>query len=106
VDFLKIKLIEYGFAAVAAPLAVLAVQLIKRYVSWVESLKEWPKRAFVTATVTVFVALGGVLGLDFGVTPDTESVDFLMNLDTNAIKVAIGSGLAFLLHALKKAVKK
>ena len=105
-DFLKTKLVEYGFAVIVAPLAVVAVQAIKHYVRWVENLKAWPKRAFVAVTVTVFVTLGGILGVDFGVSPDTDSITFLTDLDPQAIKVAIGSGLAFLLHALKKAAKK
>lgn len=105
-DFLKLKLVEYGFAFVVGPLAALIFQLLKRYSYWVDSLKEWPKRAFVTVTVAVFVALGSVTGVDFGATADTETLDFLANIDTTALKTALGAAVAFLLHWIRKSVKK
>ena len=105
-DFFKLKLVEYGFSFIVAPLAVLAVQLLKRYSYWLESLKAWPKRAFVAVTVAIFVIISQVTGVDFGVVADQDNVDFLANLDTNSIKVALGSGLAYALYALKKITKK
>lgn len=104
-DFFKLKLVEYGFALVAGPLAAIAVQLFKRYSYWLDSLSAWQKRAFVAVTVTVFTAIGAVTGVDFGITAGQDNVDFLSNLDTEAIKVALGSGLAYLLHAIKKMKK-
>lgn len=104
-DFIKLKLVEYGFAIVVAPMAALAFQLLKRYSKWVDDLPAWPKRAFVAVTVTVFMTLGAITGVDFGITPDTETVDFLTNIDTGTLKVLVSTGLAYLLHALKKTVK-
>ncbi|UOF81212.1 hypothetical protein [Caudoviricetes sp.] len=103
---LKLKLFEYGFALVAGPLAAIAVQLLKRYSFWLDSLSAWQKRAFVLVTVTVFTALGAATGADFGVVAGQENVDFLTTIDTEAIKVALGAGVAFLLHALKPKKKK
>lgn len=100
------KMVEYGFSFIVAPLAVVVVQFLKRYSYWLDSLTAWPKRAFVVATVTVFVIVGQVTGVDFGVVANQGNVDFLTELDTNAIKVALGAGLAYVIHALKKGMKK
>jgi len=105
-DFLKLKLAEYGFALVVGPLAAFVFQLLKRYSYWIDSLKAWPKRAFVTVTVAAFVAFGSLTGVDFGVTADAETLDFLANVDIAALKTALGAGAAFLLHWLHKSVKK
>lgn len=105
-DFLKIQLVEYGVSFLIAPLAVLVVQWFKKYSFWLDSLKAWPKRAFVAVTVSVFVAISNATGVDFGVTAGQESVDFLANLDVSVIKVALGSAAAFAIHAIKKAIKK
>lgn len=102
-DFIKIKLLEYGMAFIIAPLAVLFMQYLKKYSAWVEKQAAWTKRAFVTVTVMVFVVLGQVTGVDFGVTTDTESLDFLANVDLTAVKTILGAAVAFLIHALKKA---
>lgn len=104
-DFLKLKLVEYGFAIIVAPMAMLVFQLLKRYSSWVDSLPAWTKRAFVAVTVTMFLTIGAITGIDFGITPDTETLDFLSGIDTGTMKVLISSALAYLLHALKKTVK-
>lgn len=104
-DFLKIKLIEYGFAVIVAPVAAIVFQLLKRYSSWVDNLGEWPKRAFVAVTVFAFVALGQVTGVDFGVTAEAESLAFIQDIDAATIKVVLGSALAYLLHAVKKQLK-
>ncbi len=105
-EALKLKLVEYGFSFIVAPLAALAVQLFKRYSFWLDTLGAWQKRAFVVVTVTVFLALGQATGVDFGVVAGQSDVGFLTELDTNSIKVAIAAGFAFLLHALKKGLKK
>ena len=104
-DSIKLKLIEYGFSLVAAPLTFVVVQLFKRYSFWLDTLGAWQKRAFVVATVTAFVAIGAATGADFGVVAGQDNVDFLTNLDTGAIKVALGAGLAFLLHAIRGVLK-
>lgn len=100
-DFLKIKLVEYGFSIIVAPLAMYIFQLLKKYSYWVDALPVWTKRAFVTVTVVVFLAIGAVTGLDFGVAADTTTLDFLKDVDTAAIKTALAAGLAFLLHSMK-----
>lgn len=102
-DFIKIKLVEYGMAFVIAPLAVLFMQYLKKYSAWVDKQGPWIKRAFVTVTVMVFVLLGQVTGIDFGVTTDTTSLDFLADVDTTAMKTILGAAAAFFIHALKKA---
>jgi hypothetical protein len=104
-DFLKFKAVEYGMAFIIAPLAVIVMQALKRYSAWVDAQGPWIKRAFVTVTVFVFVLLAQVTGIDFGVTPGAESLEFLTDLDKNAIKTALGAATAFLIHALKKAGK-
>lgn len=103
-DFIKLKLVEYGMAFVIAPLAVIVVQALKRYSGWVESLPAWQKRVFVAATVLGFTALGHALGVDFGV--KGEDLGFLANLDQTTIETLLGSAVAFGIHALKKAAKK
>jgi small neutral amino acid transporter SnatA (MarC family) len=102
-DALKIKLMEYGMAFIIAPLAVLFMQYLKKYSAWVEKQAAWTKRAFVTVTVMVFVVLGQVTGVDFGITTETDSLDFLANIDLTAIKTILGAATALLIHALKKA---
>ena len=102
-DWMKLKLVEYGFALIVGPLAALTVQGLKGYLVWVDGLSAWQKRAFVAVTVTVFTILGQVTGVDFGLTG--QSLDPLQDLDVETVKVVLGSALAFGLHALKKAVK-
>jgi glucan phosphoethanolaminetransferase (alkaline phosphatase superfamily) len=104
-DFLKLKLVEYGMAFVIAPLAVLVVQWLKKYSVWVEKQGPWMKRSFVAVTVFVFAVLAQVTGVDFGVTTE-ESLTFLANIDHTTIETLLGTATAFLLHALKKAAKK
>lgn len=104
-DFIKIKLVEYGMAFIVAPLAVILVQLLKRYSVWVDQQGPWMKRSFVAVTVFVFSVLAQVTGIDFGVTAE-ESIGFLANIDATTIETLLGTATAFLLHALKKAAKK
>jgi hypothetical protein len=103
-DFIKLKLVEYGMAFVVAPLAVIIVQYLKKYSAWVESRAAWEKRVLVAATVLVFTALGHALGVNFGVNGD--NLDFLANVNQATIETVLGSATAFLIHALKKASKK
>lgn len=103
-DTIKLKLVEYGFAFVAGPLAALTVQALKSYLVWVDRLSPWQKRAFVMVTVTVFTLLGQVTGVDFGI--KDADLSGLAEVDTETIKVVIGSLFAMALHAAKKALKK
>jgi hypothetical protein len=103
-DFLKLKLVEYGMAFVVAPLAVVIVQMLKRYSSWVESRSAWEKRVLVGATVLGFTVAGHALGVDFGITGD--DLGFIANLDQTTIETILGSAVAFAIHALRKATKK
>ena len=103
-DFLKLKLVEYGMAFVIAPLAVIVVQALKRYSSWVDSRAAWQKRLLVAATVLGFTVAGHALGVDFGIKGD--DLGFLANLDQTTIETMLGSAVAFGIHALKKAQAK
>ena len=102
---LKLKLFEYGFALVAAPLAAVAVQLFKRYSAWLDSQSASVKRVAVVATVYVFLAIGKATGVDFGIEPGQTDTSFLTDLPVDAIKTALGAGVAFLLHSLKGVLK-
>jgi len=103
-DWFKIKAIEYGFALVVGPLAVVTVQGLKAYVAWVEQLSVWKKRAFVVVTVTVFTLLGQVTGVDFGLRGD--DITALASTDVEAIKVVLGSAFAMILHAASRPKKR
>lgn len=103
-DFLKLKLIEYGMAFVIAPLAVALMQAAKRYSFWVDSRSPWVKRALVAATVLAFTLLAHFTGVDFGVKGD--DLGFLANLDQTTIETLLGSLVAFAIHAVKKAQAK
>ena len=103
-DALKLKLVEYGFALIVGPLAALTVQALKSYLVWVDGLSVWQKRAFVMVTVTVFTLLGQVTGVDFGIKDGDLSA--LAAVDTEAIKVVLGTLMAMAMHAVKKALKK
>jgi len=103
-DFLKLKLVEYGMAFVIAPLAVVAVQALKRYSVWVEAQKPWVKRGVVIVTVFAFTAIGHWAGVDFGITGD--DLGSLATIDQTAIETVLGAAVAFGIHAAKKAAKK
>jgi len=103
-DFVKLKLVEYGMALVIAPLAVVAMQALKRYSAWVEEQNAWVKRVVVVATVFAFTAIGHWAGVDFGIVGD--DLGFLSTIDQTAIETVLGAAVAFGLHAAKKAVKK
>lgn len=100
-DFLKLKLVEYGMALVIAPLAVIVVQTLKRYSWWVDTRPAWQKRVLVAATVLAFTALAHATGIDFGVKGD--DLGFIATLDQTTIETLLGSALAFAIHAVKKA---
>ena len=103
-DFLKLKLVEYGMAFVIAPLAVLIVQYLKKYSLWVDTRSAWQKRVIVAVTVLGFTALAHVTGVDFGVKGD--DLGFLANLDQTTIETLLGSLVAFAIHAVQKAQAK
>lgn len=103
-DFLKLKLVEYGMALVIAPLAVIIMQGLKRYSSWVDAQGPWVKRVIVAATVLAFTVLAHYTGVDFGVKGD--DIGFLANLDQTTIETLLGSLVAFAIHAVKKAQSK
>jgi hypothetical protein len=103
-DFLKLKVVEYGMAFVIAPLAVIVMQALKRYSVWVDTQKPWVKRAVVIVTVFAFTALGHWAGVDFGITGD--DLGFLATIDQTAIETVLGAAVAFGIHAAKKAAKK
>ena len=103
-DWMKLKLVEYGMAFVIAPLAVVVVQALKRYSVWVEAQKPWVKRAVVIVTVFAFTAIGHWAGVDFGIVGD--DLGFLGTIDQTAIETVLGAAVAFGIHAAKKAAKK
>jgi hypothetical protein len=103
-EFLKLKLVEYGMAFVIAPLAVVVMQMLKRYSAWVDAQNAWVKRAFVLVTVFAFTVLAHRTGLNFGVIG--EDLSFLGTLDQATIETVLGAAAAYLLHALQKARTK
>lgn len=103
-DTLKLKALEIGLGWIIGPLALLAMQLLKKYVAWVESRDAWTKRALVVATSAVLTALGAALGVDFGVSEG--SISGLAMLEKETIVAVLGALVAMSLHALKSVVKK
>lgn len=103
-DFVKLKALEYGLAWLVGPLAMLAMQGLKRGVAAVELLPAWQKRTVVVFLATVFTVLGQVLGVDFGVTPD--SLEGLTAITHETAKIAVAAAIAFALHWAKRVVKK
>lgn len=103
-DVLKLKALEYAMAWLVGPLAMLAMQGLKRGVAAVDLLPAWQKRAVVVLLATGFTLLGQVLGVDFGVTPD--SLEGLTLITHDTAKIAVAAALAFALHGLKRVVKK
>lgn len=99
-SWFKMQAIELGMSFVIGPLAAVTMQLLKQLVGVVESMPAWQKRAVVVFLATVFTVLGQLLGVDFGVTP--ESISGLAALSEETVKVAIASAVAFGLHWLKK----
>jgi len=104
VEMLKLKALEIGLGWIIGPLALLTMQLLKRYVAWVESRDAWTKRALVVATSAVLTTLGAALGVDFGVADGTLSG--LAVLEKEAIVAGLGAVVAMGLHAVRGAVKK
>ena len=103
-DTLKVKMLEIGLGWVIGPLALLTMQLLKRYVSWVESRDAWTKRALVVATSAVLTALGAALGIDFGVADGTLSG--LAVLEKETIVAGLGALVAMGMHAVRGAIRK
>ena len=103
-ETLKLKALEIGLGWIIGPLAMLVMQGLKHYVAWVEKQPAWTKRAIVTATSVILTALGGVLGVDFGVGDGT--LNGLADLDKGAITAGLGALVAMALHALRGAVRK
>jgi len=103
-DFMKLKVIEYGIAWIVGPLAALTMQGLKHYVAWVDGLDVWKKRAFVVVTATVFTLLGQVMGVEFAI--NGNDISALAAVDQETVKVALASLLAMGLHWAKKALKK
>ena len=103
-DSLKLKALEIGLGWIVGPLALLAMQLLKRYVAWVESRDAWTKRALVVATSAVLTALGAALGVDFGVSDG--SISGLAMLEKETVVAGLGALVAMSLHALRSVVKK
>lgn len=99
-SWFKMQAIELGMSFVIGPLAAVTMQLLKQLVGVVEAMPAWQKRAVVVFLATVFTVLGQLLGVDFGVTP--ESISGLAALSEETLKVAIASAVAFGLHWLKK----
>lgn len=103
-ESLKLKALEIGLGWIIGPLALLAMQLLKRYVAWVESRDAWTKRALVVATSAVLTALGAALGVDFGVSDG--SISGLAVLEKETVVAGLGALVAMSLHALRGVVKK
>jgi hypothetical protein len=99
VDFLKLKVVEYGLSLVVAPLAMLAMQWLKVGVRQVEALPAWQKRGVVVAVAALFTALGNLAGVNFGVSG--ESVDGLATLPVATVETAIAALIAMALHWIK-----
>lgn len=104
-DWLKLKVLEYGFALIVAPLAYALIQWAKTYSGWVDSLSPWKKRSFVVVTATVLTILGGTIGVDFGVT-EANFASAMAALDVEAVKAALAAAGAMGLHAIRKASKQ
>jgi hypothetical protein len=104
VEMLKLKALEIGLGWIIGPLALLTMQLLKRYVAWVESRDAWTKRALVVATSAVLTALGAALGIDFGVSDG--SISGLGMLEKETVVAGLGAVVAMGLHAVRGAVKK
>jgi hypothetical protein len=104
VDTLKVKMLEIGLGWVIGPLALLTMQLLKRYVAWVESRDAWTKRALVVATSAVLTTLGAALGVDFGVSDG--SISGLGMLEKETIVAGLGAVVAMGMHAVRGALKK
>ena len=103
-DTLKVKMLEIGLGWIIGPLALVVMQLLKRYVAWVESRDAWTKRALVDATSAVLTALGAALGVDFGVSDG--SISGLGMLEKETIVAGLGALVAMGLHAVRGAAKK
>lgn len=103
-DTFKLKALEIGLGWIIGPLAMLAMQLLKRYVVWVESRDAWTKRALVVATSAVLTALGAALGVDFGVADGT--LNGLAVLEKETVVAGLGALVAMSLHALRGVMKK
>lgn len=103
-DTLKLKALEIGLGWIIGPLALLAMQMLKRYVNWVESRDAFTKRALVVATSVVLTTLGTALGVDFGVSDG--SITELATLEKGTLVSALGAIVAMSLHALRSVVKK
>lgn len=104
-DSLKLKALEIGLGWIIGPLAMLAMQMLKRYVNWVESRDAFTKRALVLATSVVLTTLGTTLGVDFGVTDDGSIIE-LATLEKGTLVSALGAIVAMSLHALRGVIKK
>lgn len=98
-DFIKLKVVEYGLSLVVAPLAMLAMQWLKVGVRQVDALPAWQKRGVVVAVAALFTALGHMAGVDFGVSG--ESIDGLETVPAATVETAIAAVIAMALHWIK-----
>lgn len=103
-DALKIKALEIGLGWLVGPLVLIVVQLLKRYVAWVESRDAWTKRALVVATSAAVTACGAALGVDLGV--NSTDMAGLAAIPAETLTAAVGAAVAMALHAVKSATKK
>lgn len=111
-DFLSMKMLAMAVTFIIGPLTYLAVRHIKQFWLWLNRQPATAQRAFVL--VIAFVLTAGAQAA--GLTLPSECADVGLGTLTDTcqsalagpvfVKSVLSAGIAFLLHALKKADPK
>lgn len=86
---------------IIGPLTFVVMQGLKALSATIDALPPVAKRIAVMVVATLLTILGSWAGVDFNCDPEA-AVNCLATLDQDAVKAALATALAFVLHLAKK----
>jgi hypothetical protein len=86
---------------IIGPLTFLVMQGLKALSATIDKLPPTAKRIAVMVVATFLTFLGSWAGVDFNCDPEA-AVNCLSTIDQDAVKAAVATGLAFVLHLAKQ----
>jgi hypothetical protein len=86
---------------IVGPLTFVVMQGLKALSATIDALPPTAKRIAVMVVATLLTFLGSWAGVDFNCDPEA-AVNCLSTIDQDAVKAAVATGLAFVLHLAKK----
>lgn len=101
-NWVKLQALTLVIPMLLGPLAYWIIQTLKRNSQWVDNLSPLFKKGAVFLCVTGLVTLSNLGGIPINCNVDGNLTDCVNQLSPEAVKVALGTVAAMLMHKVKK----